>query len=124
MPYHIIFDEKEGIVRITFTGISTIEDHYAAFSEALQLCEDHKSNKLLVDFSALDSSNISTMDVYKFGEFVAEIRQVLHIAHVFSSHSKVRENIEFASNVEANRGKLTGEFDDIDEAVNWLQNFD
>jgi len=120
MSYQIFFNEKDGIVHVVFSGTATKEDHYSALTAAIKLCDEKKTSKLLVDFSDLNLSNLSTLDCFSFGESVAGIEKEIHIAHVLSRHSKARENIRFASDVEANRGKMTGEFENIEDATTWL----
>ncbi|MBN1847991.1 MAG: hypothetical protein JW932_05345 [Deltaproteobacteria bacterium] len=121
MSYQILLHEKDGIVQVTFSEPAIKEDHYAALDSAIQLCNEKKISKLIGDFSNLDSSTLSTMDVFSLGKLLAKAKQVFHIAHVFPKHSKVRENIRFASNVESNRGKITREFENVKDAIIWLR---
>ena len=120
MPHKVSFDQKDGIVYVTFSVSALRADHYAAFDAASRLCQEHACSRLLVDFSGLCSSNLSTTDSFCFGEAVAESPTYLKIAHVLPKHPKANENVRFASNVEANRGKTTGEFQTVEEARNWL----
>ena len=122
MTYQTIFDEKDGIVRVVFSGSPLKEDHYSALESVIQLCNEKKTSKVLIDFSGLDSSHLSTIDVFSFAEVVAKTKQILRIAHVFPKHLKARENIRFASSVSANRGKITKEFENVEDAVSWLSN--
>jgi hypothetical protein len=121
MAYVVSFDEERGIVHVTFSGSAVKDDHLAAFEEAFRQCQEHACSKLLVDLSGLCTSNISTMDSFDIGKAVAINPTFnLRIAHVLPTHAKARENVHFASTVEANRGRMTGNFDTIEQARNWL----
>jgi len=121
MAYSVSFDEENGIVCVTFSGSAVKDDHYSAFDEALRLCKEHVCSKLLVDFSGLCASTISTMESFAIGEAVAKNPFNLRIAHVFPKHARARENVHFASAVEVNRGRVTREFETGEQARNWLQ---
>jgi hypothetical protein len=121
MPYQILFNEEDGIVQVIYSGTAIKDDHYAALNEAIKLCDEKKTSRLLVDFSDQTSSNLSTMDCYAFGETVARIKQRICIAHVLSRNPEVRQNILFASDIEVNRGKMTREFDKVEDAKAWLR---
>jgi hypothetical protein len=120
MPYRVSFDEEGRIVHVTFSASAVKDDHYAAFDAALVLCQKHACSRLLVDFSGLCTSSLSTADSFLFGKAVAKAPISLRIAHVMPKHAKASENVSFASIVEANRGKRTGEFETIEQARNWL----
>lgn len=120
MAYKVAYDEKDGIVCVTYEGSVIKDDHYSAFDAALQLCKEHACSKLLVDFRNVNVSRLSTLESFIFARAVAETPTYLMIAHVLPMHDKANQNIHFASNVEANRGKTTGEFQTIEEARNWL----
>ena len=120
MAYSVSYDEENGIVHVAFSGSAVKEDHYAAFDEALRLSGEHACLRLLVDLSSLCTSSISTMESFDIGVAVAKTPLNLRVAHVFPAHAKARENVRFASNVEANRGRTTGEFETIERARNWL----
>jgi hypothetical protein len=61
------------------------------------------------------------MDCYAFGETVAGIKQRICIAHVLSKNPEARQNIRFTSDIEVNRGKMTREFDKVEDAKAWLR---
>ena len=120
MPYKVSFHKKDGIVYVKFLGSAVKEDHYAAFEAACQLCKDRSCSRLIVDFSDVRESTLSTLESFTFGEVVANTPRHLYIAHVLPKHAQARENVNFASTVEANRGKATGEFDTVEQARQWL----
>ena len=121
MPFKIVFLENDGIVHVTYSGTVAKDDHYSALKEALELCANKKSTKLLVDFSKLNEAKLSTLDAFSLAEHISTIKPVMHIAHVYTKQRKYHENIKFASSVETNRGKITGEFKSIKEALTWLR---
>ena len=71
MPFKIVFLENDGIVHVTYSGTVAKDDHHSALKEALELCANKKSTKLLVDFSKLNEGKLSTLDAFSFAEFVA-----------------------------------------------------
>jgi hypothetical protein len=119
MPYAVSYDE-DGIVVVTYSGSAMLSEHLAAFEAALRLCEERKCLKLLVDFSGLTTSRLSTTESFSFGEVVAKTPIHLRIAHVLPGHVKASQNVHFASTVESNRGKTTGAFETVEQARDWL----
>jgi hypothetical protein len=105
---------------VTVSGEATKREHFAARDKALSLCEEHGCAKILVDLHDLASSSLSTMESFYFGEHIANFPQLIRLAHVLPKHPKARQNVVFSSNVQANRGKETGEFTTVEEARNWL----
>jgi hypothetical protein len=120
MPYRVSYDEENAIILVTFSSPAVKEDHYAALEAALQLCREPGCSKLLVDFCNLVTSNLSTMESFAIAETIARAAPHLMIAHVLPQNAKALENVRFASDVEANRGKSTGEFETVEQARNWL----
>ena len=120
MSYHSAYDEQARIVRVTASGEVGKGDHYAAWNAALLLCRQHSCNKLLVDLRALSVNCFTVMECYDFGEAVSSTPDSICIAHVLPLSPKVRENVQFASDVQANRGKTIGDFETIEEAAKWL----
>lgn len=74
----------------------------------------------MVDLRKLDTKLSSMADCFSFGELVAQNMLGSRIAHVLPSENKSALDVKFTSNVEANRGIATKEFEDIDEARKWL----
>jgi hypothetical protein len=120
IAYTVSFDEKDGIVCVTVSGEATKGEHFAARDKALSLCEEHGCGKILVDLHDLACSSLSTMEAFYFGERIAKFPRLIRLAHVLPKHPKSRQNVIFSSNVQANRGKETGEFNRVEEARNWL----
>ena len=120
MPYRVAFDKADGIVYVTYSGTVSKEEHLAAWTAAAQSCAEHACDRLLVDFHDLSVNTLSTMDCYSFGKMVAQSAPFLNIAHVLPKYPKACENVQFASDVEANRGKKTGVFVTVEEARKWL----
>ena len=118
--YKVSFDEHAGIVIVQLTGEATHEDHSAARDDAVQLCLEKKCSKLLVDLRDLVTNLSSTLSCFSFGELLAKISPLLYIAHVLPTDAKSVKDVIFTSNVEANRGLLTREFSNVDEARHWL----
>ncbi len=120
MPYSVSFNKDDGIITIRVSGKVHHDEHFAAYEEALRLCQEHMCSRMLVDLRELNTSRSSTVGCFLFGESVAKASTCLRIAHVMPADAKSKEDVEFTSTVEANRGVLTGMFETIDEAKNWL----
>jgi|WetSurSiteA1Bulk_404760.scaffolds.fasta_scaffold51601_1 hypothetical protein len=120
MPYAVSFDDKDGIVYVTISGPAVKDDHYAARDKAFQLCQDNACSRLLVDLRDLDAKAYSIMGCFTFGEALAKSPLHLLIAHVLPVDAKSAAHVIFTSTIEANRGKSTGEFKTIEEAIQWL----
>jgi hypothetical protein len=119
-PYAASFDEEANVVRVRVTGSATHEDHCAVRDEAIKLCETNGCLKLLIDLRKLCTERSSTMSCFSFGENLAKIPLRIRIAHVLPTDAKSAEDVRFTSSVESNRGKITGEFHNIQEAEQWL----
>jgi anti-anti-sigma regulatory factor len=118
--YKVLFDEKNNIVTVRVSGEATHEIHCAALDEALKVCQDNNCSKLLIDLRDLNTIKSSTMQCFSFGEAIAERSRGLCLAHVLPEGTHSREDVRFTATVEANRGVVTREFQDIDEARIWL----
>ena len=120
MPHTVSFDEDDGIVTVWVSGAATADDHRAARDGAMRLCREKGGSKLLVDLRELDTRLISTMSCFGFGSSVTEAYPGMRIARVVPTDARSREDGMFVSNIAANRGASTGEFDSIDGARKWL----
>ena len=118
--YSLSFDETDVIITVKVSGTPTHEDHCVVRDEALQLCRDKHCSKLLVDLRELNTQQSSTMNCYAFGESLARLFPGICIAHVLPVSIKSKKDIKFTSTVEANRGAITGDFEDIVKAREWL----
>jgi hypothetical protein len=119
MPYSASFQD-EGFVQVSVSSPCTKEDHYTVLEQALALCEEHQCSLLLVDLRDLDTAGYSTFACFSFGETLANRSRHLKIAHVLPSDAASKRDVQFTSNVEANRGKTTGDFETVAEAKAWL----
>jgi hypothetical protein len=118
--WKVTFDEEAGSVVVRVAGKAAHADHEAAREEAVRLCREKKCPRLLVDLRDLTTTRSSTLDCYSFGESLAKTQPSLRIAHVLPTDARSANDVRFTSNVAANRGKLTGEFNSIEEARQWL----
>jgi len=121
MPYSVSFDSERNIVNVCVSGLASKEDHFAARDEALLLCKENNCTKLLVDLHELNTSNISTLGCFKFGERLAETSPTVQIAHILPIDNRAKMDVKFTADVEANRGRPNGVFETIEEARRWLQ---
>jgi hypothetical protein len=119
--YKVFFDEKNRVVMVRVFGEATHKVHCAALEEAAQMCGEKNCLKILVDLRDLNTVKSSTMQCYSFGEALAEKLRGLCLALVLPRGTKSSEDVRFASTVGANRGVVTGEFQDMDDALAWLE---
>jgi len=120
MPYIVTFDKNYGIISVVFAGAATINDHYAARDEALQLSKKYEGSQLLVDLSKLNTSHLSTMECFGFAHSVARLFPHVRIAQVIPIEAKSRKDCKFMNTVAVNRGATAMEFQTIQEARKWL----
>jgi hypothetical protein len=120
MPLQTTFDQVAGIIQVCSIGEVQKSDHLAAWGAAVQLSREVGCRKLLVDLHNLHASTLTIEECFSFGEMVAASQDIDFIAHVLPSTHEAREHVQFASTVEANRGKNTEEFETADDARNWL----
>lgn len=120
MPLQITFDHMAGIIQVCSSGEVQKSDHFAAWSAAVQLSREVRCRKLLVDLGNLPASTFTIAECFSFGEMVAASTDIDFIAHVLPSTEDARGNVQFASTVEANRGKKSEAFETAEEARNWL----
>jgi len=120
MSFIISFDPNDGIVTAKVSGKATHDEHYAARDEALRICRENDCINLLVDLRELLTDRSSAMDCFAFGESFAQMSPKARIAHVLPIDAKSREDVKFTSDVCANRGLLTREFETVDQARSWL----
>ena len=120
MPYEISFDKNNRIVKLQIFGDDKKEDHHSARIEAFHLCKKHRCPRLLVDLRKLDSKSRNTLGCFEFGESVVQTFSGIKIAHVLPVDILNKNDIQFISNIEYNRGINCQEFDSIKKAINWL----
>jgi hypothetical protein len=120
MSFKVVFDSGEKIIFVQISGKASPEEHHAARREALRLCRENNSLKLLVDLRELCTENSTVMDCFAFGESFPLLSPKACIAHVLPEDQKSKKDVRFTSNVSANRGLLTADFETIDQAKNWL----
>jgi hypothetical protein len=120
MSFTVSFDPDARIVMVKISGTVSPQDHHAARSEALRACRENNSRKLLVDLRELNTGPSSVMDCFAFGESFPLLSPMACIAHVLPTDEKSKKDVRFTSNVSANRGLLTGDFETIDQARSWL----
>lgn len=119
-PYSISFEKDMGIVKAIVSGKPSHEDHCTLRDEVIRLCQHNQCSKLLVDLSELNTERSSTVDCFSFGKSLPLLSPGLRIAHVLPIDAKSKEDVRFTSTVEANRGVICREFEDIVEAMKWI----
>jgi len=120
MARDVSFDENDGIVVVRVSGKATLQEHLAARAESLQLCQEKRCARILVDLRALNTAGGSAADYFGFGTSFPETSPPIRLAHVLPADARSRRDVVFAATVEANRGRLAAVFDTVEEARDWL----
>jgi len=124
MPWEVAFDDANGIVQVTVRGPASHDEHVAAREEAARVCLKAQSRKLLVDLRDLETERVvSTSGCFEFGDrFTLEggIPPGTRIAHILPRDPKACEDVEFTTAVARNRGAAIRNFEDQEDARNWL----
>jgi hypothetical protein len=121
MSFTVSFDPDTEIVMVKVSGRVSPQVHHAARSEALRVSRENNSLKFLVDLSELNTEDSSVMDCFAFGESFPLLSPMACIAHVLPTDEKSKKDVRFTSDVSANRGLLTGDFETVDQAKSWLK---
>ena len=120
MSFNISFDPDAKIVMAKISGRVSPQDQNTARREALRVCRENNSLKILLDLRELNTQDITVMDCFAFGESFPLLSPKACIAHVLPIDEKSKKDVKFTSNVSANRGLLTGDFETVDQARSWL----
>lgn len=116
MPEEVNLDKSLNVIRIRSWGDVTIDDWNRSRSEVIRVNRESGVNRLLVDVTAQTSAP-TTLDIFDFGsEWPADIRAAIVIGEA------TREDQEFLENVAMNRARAMRTFEDLDEALEWLEN--
>ena len=110
----VTYDSKKKLIRVRAWGIDTIQDWLSSREQVVQLDDEHRAIKLLVDVREQESAPSST-DIFDFGKnWPPEIRTVILVG------KKTRAEQQFLETVAFNRAKQMRVFDDEVDALNWL----
>ncbi len=116
MPEEVTLDKSLNIIRVRSWGDATIADWNASRDSIIALYRETGINKVVVDVTEQTSAP-STVDIFDFGSaWLPGVR----VAIVTSDAT--REDQEFLENVAMNRARPMRTFDELDEALDWLEN--
>ena len=121
MSYSVSYIKEEGYVAVEVSGEPLPSEHANARGEAMRLCAEMQCSRLLVDLRSLRSIHSTTLSCFSFGVALAHDLAGVFIAHVLPVDPKSQEDVKFTATVAANRGAVTREFEDINEAKQWLR---
>jgi len=118
---------EPGLVRGRIEGEFDIEDAKRTFLEILDLVEQHKSARVLIDGRALDGEP-KVIERFYYGEFVADavnglrtrgwVGETPQFAYVMLE--PVLDPMRLGETVAVNRGMNVKSFEDANEALEWL----
>ena len=123
MSWSLEYDSGNGILIETFSGPCTTDDLLSGSQERIKLGKEHKCKHLLIDVRECLVSLGITMPMYNLvnQDYQKETdRHAWKIAVTTSSDSHTREIIDFYMNLTKNRGWKTKKFDNIPDAIDWL----
>ena len=122
MPYDLSQIDRDGVIRLLFSGKPDLREHEEARSAAAELCETMGCWRLIVDMTKLESiKSCSTVDLFEFGRqfSMGQFPPKTKIAVV--SEDSRKPELGFVVTVARNRGFFMKIFNDVDEAQRWLQ---
>ncbi len=122
MPYHLSQIDKDALMRLRFSGESSLRENEEARSAAAELSEITGYRRLIVDVTEAGSfMSGSTLDLFKFGTEFAKGQFPRKVKIAAVNENGPQRDIEFIVNVANNRGFTIELFNDVDEAWRWLQ---
>ncbi|MBN1996962.1 hypothetical protein JW935_05375 [candidate division KSB1 bacterium] len=120
MSQSVTYNQDDKVILVKISGDVSSEEHYIIRDKILNLVRKKNCSRVLVDSQELDTGKISTMVAFFFAESVARMYPSIRIAHIIPKDAKSRSDVKFVSDVEANRGLVTGKFETYEEARMWL----
>jgi hypothetical protein len=116
-----------GVLRATFVGEFSLAEAEQNFLEILDAAAHHETDKILLDGRDVQG-NVQTIERFLFGEFTAHAvarytqerspRRVPQFAYVI--HEPILDPQRFGETVAVNRGMWVKVFDNLEEALRWL----
>jgi hypothetical protein len=118
-PPNIVIDERTGMMRVAFAPGATIEDWKASRPTVVQLAQEKRIRRVLVDVRSQKSENGPVHEMFEFGA-------TLPIDMAFAVLSDPRRSDHaFVETVAVNRGKRVKLFyGPEEEAIEWLTSLD
>ena len=116
----------EGLLYAIYSGDFALAEAERTFLQILEALERHKMQKVLVDGRAI-TGEPETMERFFYGEFVAE--EVTKLRNRVMCHNPqfayvlvvpVLDRRRFGETVAVNRGMFVKAFDNLNDALQWL----
>ena len=122
MPYELVIEERDGILRVTATGSRSLESVLAMSKDILKACVEMRAKKVLIDTAAMEG-RLSTMEAYKIvDKHFPKMRNKAVITHAAIVVQKESEGSgRFFETVAVNRGFAVRVFTNADKALEWLR---
>ncbi len=124
MPCDLKENIEEGMLEIRLYGEVTFVQLKEVRMEIGRLCREKGYRRVLVNtLETMDHFGTSTMELFEFGTEVREEAQLpadLNTAVLIDPRTETGKNWQFLANVEVNRNFCLKEFENIDEAKEWL----
>ncbi|MGO9246780.1 MAG: hypothetical protein ACLP0A_05575 [Verrucomicrobiia bacterium] len=114
-------------LRVNATGNFSLEEAKRTFLEMLEAVGRHKAEKVLFDGRRL-TGEPNTMERFYYGEFAAQavrrfadrgVSPATHFAYVLEE--PVLDPRRFGETVARNRGLFVKAFDNLEDALGWLE---
>jgi hypothetical protein len=115
----------EGLLYATYSGDFSLGEAQRTFLQILEALQRHQVQKVLVDGRAL-AGEPKTMDRFLYGKFVAEkVRKqrdrIMCPKFAYVLVTPVLDPQRFGETVAVNRGMFVKTFDNLDDALEWLE---
>jgi hypothetical protein len=118
---------ESGLLHVKMGGEFQLDEAQNTFLELLEFAAQHKARKVL--FNGLEiTGNPETMERFYYGNFVAETlfkfkdkRVPLRTPFAYVLKEPVRDPQRFGETVAINRFMRIQMFDNVDDALNWLE---
>jgi hypothetical protein len=118
--HRVFFEEKEATVQVELSGDAGHEDHCTARDEALRMCADKNTTRLLVDLRDLNTVRSNVTQCFAFGESLASGAQGIRLALVLPANADSKMDVEYTTSVATNQGATTRNFETVEAASKWL----
>lgn len=119
---------EEGVLRAVASGEFLLIEAQGSFLEVLDAVDRNDVNKVLIDGRQV-TGNPKTIERFLYGEFAADAvakqstkggaRRVPQFAYVL--HEPVLDPMRFGETVAVNRGMWIKVFDNLEDALEWLE---
>lgn len=122
MAYTITYNERYKLVELRFNGSALLNEHVRSRSEAIDLCKESNTDRLLVDLGDLRAQEtLSKRDLMEFSESWGD--SALHnlfLGVVMPEDIESQNEFYFALHISKMSGLTLKAFNKDRQAISWL----